>query len=167
MSNAIGRAEKRRKKKKEAHLAGQVLAIKQLITRQAFSTMRVLVTFMFPQLRKESGIDYTTSAWLVDELVKKIPDDEELFNALSSTVSSEGIEDGGKVSIHPEKLAEFIELCKKKITLDYCKELLSTYDKARVSLETAIGASKILNERSGQEFEIVSNGSVELPKELK
>lgn len=167
VNSRIKRAKKKEKRKEEAELAGRMLAIKQLITRQAFSTMKVIVTFMFPQLRSECGIDYTTASWLVDELVKYVAEDEDLFNALSETISSNGTEDGGKVSISPEKLATFIELSKEKVTLEKCKEILSRYDKAQVALETALGASKIMNERSGQEFEIVSNGTVDLPEELK
>lgn len=167
INNRLRRAEKKRKAKEEAELAGRMLAIKQLITKQAFSTMKVIVTFLFPQLRNECGIDYTTASWLVDELVKYVAEDEDLFNALSETISSNGTEDGGKVSISPEKLATFVELSKEKITLEKCKEILGRYDKTQVALETAIGASKIINERGGQEFEVISNGTVDLPEELK
>ncbi|MGL6098423.1 MAG: hypothetical protein ACRC0G_02240 [Fusobacteriaceae bacterium] len=162
MSNIISRTKKRKMKKDEESLAAQVLTIKQLIGRQAYNTMRVLVTMMFPQLRKESGLDYTTSAWLVEQLVRKIPENKELFVALSETVSSEGEEEKYLVNISPEKLAVFIEKCKEIVTVEYCKEILSGYNEVEARVETALGAAKIMNERSGEEYEIISNGSIEL-----
>ncbi|MGL5718655.1 MAG: hypothetical protein ACRCX2_36965 [Paraclostridium sp.] len=164
MSNVIGRAEKRRNKKKEEQLAAQVLTIKQLIAKEAYNTMRVLITVMFPKLRNECGMDYTTAAWLVEQLVRKIPENEELFGTLSNTISSEGEEGGYKVNISPDNLAIFIEKCKEFVTFELCKEILEGYSEMGVKVETAIGAAKIMNERNGEEFEIISDGSVELPK---
>ncbi|MGL6099848.1 MAG: hypothetical protein ACRC0G_09525 [Fusobacteriaceae bacterium] len=165
LSNVISRADKRRRKKEEEKLAGQMLTIKQLIGRQAYNTMRVLVTVLFPRLFKESGLNYTTSAWLVEQLVRKIPENEELFTALSETVSSDGEENNYSVNISPEKLSVFIEKCQELVTVEYCKEILESYNEQNVKLETAVGAAKIMNERAGEEFEIISDGSIELPVE--
>ncbi|MGL5717625.1 MAG: hypothetical protein ACRCX2_31715 [Paraclostridium sp.] len=165
MSNVISRTGKRTKKKEEAKLAAQILAIKQLVAKEAYNTMRVLVTLMFPRLKNECGLDYTTSAWLVSKLVAKIPENEELFVALSETISSEGRDGGYTVSVSPEKLNEFVEKCSKFVTFELCKEMLDGYNAGTEKLETAIGAAKIMNERAGQEFEVVSNGDVEIPTE--